>query len=161
MKDPSSVSQKRKYNSLLEEVAATSGTLDIFGGVSTINPWSTNSSMLGSMPSLLTPWISSHVTAFDDLKLWGHKRLKTAHTPQVCIIIMRILFIHFETFSSSSLCCSPVEAQLSQWFSFVVSYLIETLWRCAKVLSSHCCDPGSIPKHSFRICVQESSLLSL
>ena len=80
MKDVSFVSQKRKHSSLLEEVFNNpSATVDIVGDVS--SPWS--SSMLGSMPSLLTPWISSHVTAFDDLKLWGHKRLKTAHTPQV------------------------------------------------------------------------------
>ncbi len=50
--------------------------------------WGSTTPMLGSMPSLLTPWISSNVsTGLDDLKLWGPKRQKTAHTPQVGEII--------------------------------------------------------------------------
>ena len=83
MKDVSVESQKRKYRSLLEVVGNPTATVDIFGDAPTPSPLSVNPSMLGSMPSLLTPWISSHVTAFDDLKLWGRKRLKTAHPAQV------------------------------------------------------------------------------
>ena len=97
MKDISFESQKRKYSSLLEEVGNPTATVDILGDIST--PWSCNTSMLGSMPSLLTPWISSHVTAFDDLKLWGHKRRKTAHTPQVRVVLsfFAFVFTHCQT----------------------------------------------------------------
>ena len=87
MKDISFESQKRKYSSLLEEVGNPTATVEFLGDISTASPWSYNTSMLGSMPSLLTPWISSHVTGFDDLKLWGHKRRKTAHTPQVRVVL--------------------------------------------------------------------------
>ncbi len=84
------VNGKRSYSSsLLEEVTIsrrTSTALDASAtallGDPTTALWGTTPATptLGSMPSLLTPWISSHVTAFDDLKLWGRKRLKTAHT---------------------------------------------------------------------------------